>query len=218
MEKGDPSMKTRILMATALLLVFASSLMALPAHHLLPRLRGEAYSADLPSADGVVHATAIWNLSKDMLTLYLYDRDESVLRTLYSVRVEIVQRGDEKQITVPARGLSFAFKVDEKRGLLLDGKPTKLVQSDDFLPGRERDAPEVKIEGVQPCQRQAIRDNGAPSTSVSTLPGRQLKPVATLAWCGVALILNGCCDSCFCVHRSLDLPFWVDNLCCGGGC
>ncbi|HEV7424888.1 MAG TPA: hypothetical protein VGQ46_00875 [Thermoanaerobaculia bacterium] len=212
-------MKPRILIATALLLVFASSLMALPAHRLPPRLQGEIYSADLPSADGVAHATAIWNLSKDMLTLYVYDRDENVVRTLYSVRVEIVQRGDEKQITVPARGLSFAFKLDDKKGLLLDGKPTKLVQTDNFLPvSGASDTPEVEIEAVQPCQRQALRDNGTASSTVSTLSGRQLKPVATMSWCGVALILNGCCDSCFCVHRSLDLPSWVDSLCCGGGC
>lgn len=167
----------------------------------LPKLPGDTYVADLSNP----RTAALWNLNHGILTLYVYDRDSKELQPLYAVKYDAVRHGDSTDIRIPVRGLAFSIEVDRDANLLLDGNRTKLALLDANrpVPGR--------------AVREAVCDDDSTASTVTTNAGKLTAKPQSI-YCLWGLAYGDCCGSCFCVHRDLGLPEWVDNICCGGGC
>jgi len=163
--------------------------------------------ADLSNPDLV----AIWNLNRGALTLYVYNQQARTLQALYVVKYEAVQQGDTTNVKIPSRGLLFSMRVGKDAGLLLDGNPTKFARAGGDLTTEFKAVPAADTCGA----RSAAADAGTPRPSG---PKNAAKPKPESIYCLWGLAYGDCCGSCFCVHRDLNLPEWVDNICCGGGC
>ena len=68
-----------------------------------------------------------------------------------------------------------------------------------------------------PANTCGAHDAAAAPKSKVGVNAAKLNP-APDSFCLWALAYGDCCGACFCVHRDLGLPGWVDNICCGGGC
>jgi hypothetical protein len=172
----------------------------------MPVLEGESFAANIDAAGR--QATAVLNISEGMVSLYLYYPDQNLLRVLYSVPAQTVRSGDTWHVTVPTRGVAFTLTKGTDQSVVIDGRASRLMS--------------VERGEVEGARVEKGANCAAASTAETT--GSQVKPGGPKAKeelasdCAFALAYNGCCSACYCVHRSLDIPYWVDSICCLGSC
>jgi hypothetical protein len=176
----------------------------------MPALDGQSFAATINTAGG--EATAVFNINEGMVSLYLYFPEQNLLRVLYSVPAESVRSGDTWNINVPTRGVAFTLSKGTDQHVVVDGRESALR----FIDRGELEGVRMEKNGDCAAATMSAQSGGtaAPRVQAET----HLKPKSELIYCLMALYYTGCCDSCFCVHRQLDIPYWVDNLCCAGSC
>jgi hypothetical protein len=190
-----------------ILTVLSSSVMAAERGK-APRFDGDSFSGVVgPGVD----TQAILNVTPETVALYLYFPKEDLLRQLWSVPAKSVRTEDGWQVVLPEKNLAFHLGIAANGEVSLDGQTKRLRAME------PRDIDRLPAE----AQRADCQGGGlAAQTPPREIRGPQLGDAKSeqLCNCCLALIFNGCCSSCYCVHRSLDLPYIFDELCCGFGC
>lgn len=195
-----------VILGLVVLTVFSFTVSAAAPNGAMPRFEGESFVAPLgPGGE----TSAILNVSAGTVSLYVYFPKENLLRLLWSMPAEGARSQKGWHVAVPTKGMAFDLGVADDGKVSIDGKTTSLQ----FIAADKLDGMRVEAQRADCAATSLV----PPSTSKEpSAGGREAR--AELMWCGVALIMDGCCASCYCVHRSLDIPYWVDSTCCGFGC
>lgn len=198
----------RLFFSLLIILTVSVAAMAADGPRTMPRFDGQSFAGRVGAG---VDTRAILNVTPETVGFYLYFPKENMLRQMWSVPATSVRTEDGWDVTMPEKGLAFHLGVSEKGEISIDGKAVPLTAM------QPRDIEQLPVE-VQ--QRSDCRAGGLEPVDHSRHRDPRLGDVKSEALCGccLALIFNGCCTSCYCVHRSLDLPYWVDSICCGGSC
>ena len=177
----------------------------------MPALEGHSFAASIDAAGR--EATAVFNISEGMVSLYLFYPDQNLLRVLYSVPAETARSGETWNVSIPTRGVAFTLSKEADARVAIDGRPSNLR----FVDRGEIEG--LRVQRAPDCAAATMSaaPAGAGAQQVER-PGRLKVKDESLIHCAMALAFNGCCSSCYCVHRELDIPYWVDSICCAGGC
>jgi hypothetical protein len=177
----------------------------------MPALEGQSFAANIDAAGR--EATAVFNITEGTVSLYLFYPDRNLLRVLYSVPAQTVRSGDTWSINVPTRGVAFTLSRGADERVVVDGRTSTLR----FVDRGTIEA--VRVQNAPDCAATAM--SAVPAEAGAQQAGNQSRLKAkddSLATCAMAFAFQGCCTSCYCVHRQLDIPQWVDSICCLGSC
>jgi hypothetical protein len=199
--------QSRLFFVGLVILALATAAMAADGPRAMPRFDGQSFAGRVGAG---VDTQAILNVTPETVALYLYFPRENMLRQMWSVKAESVKTEDGWHVTLPEKGLAFHLGLAESGEISLDGKTLSLREME------PRDIEQLPVE----VQRSDCRAGGLAPAEHREHRDPRLGDAKSDALCSccLALVFNGCCASCYCVHRSLDLPYWVDSICCGASC
>ena len=191
-----------------ILTAFASTAFAADSRRAIPRFEGQSFAGAVgPRVD----TQAILNVTPETVSLYLYFPKENMLRLLWSVPAKSVRTEDGWDVAVPERNVAFHVGVGENGAMSIDGRALRLrsmePQEVEALPA-EALAPDCRGASLEPER----------TVDIARIQPDRGEARTELCGCCLALIFNGCCASCYCVHNALDIPDALDALCCGFSC